>query len=135
MAFPLQNWTRADVLIGNEPVSVGSIERPATINTTGNKYFLTETIANGANAVVYNSSLTAFTYLYIASDFDTRMKLTDTGSNTFSVTLRGTNTEEKYGIPFQLGADETVNTATTLNTIQIFNTSGNTAKVKILVVE
>ena len=135
MAFTLQSYSRAATQIDGETDNVGSVERPVSIAVDGDVFKTVSTIANGANAVIYNDELTTFNYMHISSDYDVRLKFTDSASNTFNMQLKGTENTNKYGIGFQLGKDETASNAVTLNAVQAFNTSGNTAKVKIFVVK
>lgn len=132
MAVNLQVINRASTRIDNTMVHAGTTERGVNFEITGVKYELTASISNAANAVIYNSHLTAFSYLLIESDENVQIKLTDNASATFYVWLRGTGVTSRYGLPLQLGNDNTNSTAI-INTIQAFNTSGNTAKVHILV--
>lgn len=132
MTFNLQALARISARIDNTVVNAGTVERPVSISLTGKKYELVESIANAANTVIYNSNLSSFNFLWIESDENVRVKLTDTNSNTFSIWLRGTGVSERYGVPFPLANDNTQSTYV-INTIQVFNTSGNTAKVHIIV--
>ena len=134
MAFSLQTYSRFSGRIDNQLTKGGSLEVPVTISVTGNVYNEVATVANGANTTIYNDDLGTFTYLYLASDFNTRAKITDTNSNTFSIQLRGTGEAAKYGIPLTLGLDETTDASNTINTIQVFNTSGSSAKIFITVI-
>lgn len=133
MAFSLQTYVRAAARIDNTVVEAGSLERPYNQSVTGLKYELTQSIANAANAVMFNAQLSAFQFLIIESDYPVRLKLTDTNSNTFSLWLAGTNTANRYGLPLCLGNDNTTSTYT-INAVQAFNTSGSTAKVHIIVI-
>ena len=135
MAVNLQCFGFGSARIDRELVTAGSIETPTNIQVDGEVYETQREIANAANTVVYNDELSTFNYLWIASDYNTRVVFADTGGNSFSMTLRGTGVSKKYGVPIQLGADETVNAATTINSVTVFNSSGNTAKVSILVVK
>lgn len=132
MAINLQITTRASTRIDNTLVFAGSVERPVNFEITGLKYELVASIANAANAVIYNTHLTAFTYMIVESDENVQIALTDTNSAAFSIWLRGTGITNRYGVPFQLANDNTTSTFV-INTVQAFNTSGNTAKVHILV--
>lgn len=134
MTFPVQVWSRVDARLGSEHVKDGSLEVPTSIEVVGNAIEKIVTVANAANSVIYNADLTGFLYLRVVTDFNTRLLITDTASNTFAVRLRGTGVADSFGIPFQLGADDT-SSSQTLNTLQIFNTSGNTAKIKLLVIQ
>ena len=75
-----------------------------------------------------------FNYLNIASDYNTRALISDNTGNTINLTLRGTGVSNKYGIPLALGSDNTLNT-NHINSITVFNVSGNSAKVRITVVK
>lgn len=130
----LQVFNRASARVDNELLSIGSCEIPVNLAVAGVKYDKTESIANGANSQVFNAQLSAFKFLYVASDHNTRMVITDDNSNSMSFFLRGTGTDNKFGIPFILGFDDTTNTSQVINSVRIFNTSGNTAKVRIVVV-
>jgi hypothetical protein len=132
MAVNLQVINRASTRIDNTLVFAGTTERGVNFEITGLKYELTASIANSANAVIYNSNLTAFSYLVVEADENVRILITDNSSASFSVWLRGTGVTSRYGLPLQLGNDNTTSTYI-INTLQAFNTSGNTAKVHILV--
>ncbi len=137
MAINFQSYTRASVRIDNTVVSAGSLERPVNFALgTGTKHDQVVSIANAANSVLYAAAdLADFEYLYIASDYDVRLLIGDTNSNTFSIQVRGTGTDSRYGVPFILGYNHTTDASNTINTITAFNTSGNTAKVRILAVD
>lgn len=132
MAVNLQVITRASTRIDNTIVSGGTTERAVNFEITGQKYELTDSISDNSNSVVYNSNLSEFKYLLLESDETVQIQITDTNSDTFSFWLRGTGVAGRYGVPFQLANDNTTSTFV-INTLQAFNTSGNTAKVHILV--
>lgn len=127
-------YGRGAARISNRSIAAGSTEVPVSVAVTGNVYELEETIANAANAVIYNSSLTDFAYVFLASDFDVRLLMTDDAAASISVTLKGTGVSGKLGVPFQLGSSATTS-GQKLITFQAFNTSGSSAKVKILAIE
>lgn len=133
MAFNLQAYVRASARIDNTMVEAGSLERPYNFSASGLKYELTQSIANAANATIWNAQLSGFTFMLVESDYPVRLKLTDTNSNTFSLWLAGTNTANRYGMPLPLGNDNTTSTYI-INSIQAFNTSGSTAKVHIIAI-
>jgi hypothetical protein len=135
MTVNLQIWQKLAGRIDGESVKRGSLEKPVSLSVTGNIFAKTETIANAANATMYADELGDFTYMRIASDFNTRLVFTDTNSGTFNMQLLGTGRANEYGLPFQLGLDETVNSTTTINSVVAHNASGSTAKVDIVVVE
>src|SRR3972149_5318933 len=135
MTFNLQIWQKLGSGVDGKSITRGSLEKPVSISVTGNKFAKTETIANAANATMYADELGDFSYMRIASDFNTRVVFTDTNSGTFNMQLRGTGRANEYGLPFQLGLDETVNSTTTINSVVAHNESGSTAKVDIVVVE
>lgn len=136
MAINFQSYTRASVRIDNTVISAGSLERPVNFTVTGTKHDQIVSIANAANSVLYVAAdLADFEYLYIASDYDVRLLIGDTNSNTFSIQVRGTGTVNRYGVPFILGYNHTTDASNTINTITAFNTSGSTAKVRILAVD
>lgn len=124
-----QVYGRFEGRFDNTVVQGGSIERPVFMNVGGTKFDQVFSIANAANTTIYNAQLSDFDFLFIQSDYDLRLLLTDTASNTFSINIKGTGVNNRYGIPFILGLDET-SSGQTLNTVQAFNTSGNTAKVR-----
>lgn len=132
MSVNLQVFTRASARIDNTNVVAGSTERPINYTITGVKHERTVSIANAANSTVFAADISAFSFLLLESDYNTRVLLTDTNSNTFSIWLRGTGVSERYGVPFILANDNTSSTYI-VNAIQVFNTSGNTAKVHILI--
>lgn len=135
MSFNLQSYGRISSLIDGEPLEGGSIDTPVSIVINGQTYNRVFSIANGANSLVYNNDLSGFEYLFIQSDFNTRALVTDNSGNSLSLGIRGTAKTNQYGIPFQLGLDETANSTVLINAIRIFNTSGSTAKVKIIAVK
>lgn len=135
MSFNLQGYGHAAARIDGETIVLGSLERPISISVTGNIHRRTETIANGANAVIYADELGDFVFLYISSDYTTRVKLTDTGGSTFHLPLKGTGTANKQGLPIMLGDDSTLNSNVSINAVQVFNESGSSAKVTLVIVE
>lgn len=136
MTINIQAYSRASARIDNTVVQAGSLERPVNFEITGSKYDTVFSIANSANAVIYtDSNLADFEYLWIASDHDVRLLIGDTNSNTFSFNLRGTDKDSRYGVPFILGYNHTTDSGNTVNTITAFNTSGNTAKIRILAID
>ena len=135
MAFNLQSYSRFAVRLFGEPVSAGSIEKPVSLSVTGNVHKKTATIANGANTAMYSAELTNFSFLYVASDYDVRLAMTDTDSSSFSVTISGTDVDNEYGIPFVLSSDETVDANTTVNSVVAHNSSGSTATVTLIAIE
>lgn len=134
MSFNLLAWAKATVRLDGETINLGSLEKPVSISVTGNVHERIETIANSANATIYSDELGDFTFLGIVSDFNTRVQVTDTASDTFSLPLLGTGVTNKYGLPLMLG-DDTTNTGASINSVQVFNNSGSTAKVKLVIVE
>jgi len=135
MTFNLQAWQKLAARIDGESVARGSLEKPISISVTGNRFAKTETIANGANTTMYADELGDFNYLRIVSDFNMRVVFTDTASATFNMQLLGTGRANEYGLPFELGLDETSNSSTTINSVVAHNESGSSAKVDILVIE
>jgi hypothetical protein len=135
MSFQLQNFNYFSSLVDRERVYGGSMERPASITVDGEVHTQVHSIANAANTVVYNDELSGFKYLNIASDFNTRALIHDNTGNSFSVSLRGTAETKKYGIPLTLGEDQTSAANARINTIRVYNSSGNTAKVRITVLK
>ena len=135
MSFLLQNFNYFSSLIDRERAYGGSLERPANITVDGEMHNQVHSIANAANTVVYNDELSGFKYLNIASDYNTRALIHDNTGNSFSLSLRGTAETKKYGIPLTLGEDQTASASARINTIRVFNSSGNTARVRITVVK
>lgn len=133
MAISLQAYSYFASLIDSNLLSKGSLESPISIQLDGDPFTFGQTIANAANAIMYSDQLGTFNYLYIASDFNLRMLITDNASQTFSLGLRGTGVSNSFGIAFQLGLDETSNSTTTINAVQVFNTSGSSARCLIVV--
>ena len=134
MAFNLQHFDFFSARVDHEEVKGGTLYRSTNISVDGDVYEKVTTIANGANAAVYSLQLSSFNYLNIASDYNTRALISDNTGNTFNITLRGTGVSSKYGIPVALGSDLTLNT-NHINSVTVFNESGNTAKVRITVVK
>lgn len=136
MAINLQAYSRVSTRIDNTVVQAGSIERPVNYAISGTKHDQVVSISNSANSVLYVAAdLADFEYLYIASDYDVRLLIGDTNSNTFSLQLRGTGVDNRYGVPFILGYNHTTDASNTINTITAFNTSGNTARIRILALD
>lgn len=118
----------------NTVVQGGSIERGVSFTVGGVKYDQVYSIAASANTTIYNNTLAGdFDFIYIASDFSTRLVITDTNSNTFALQLKGTGVANRYGVPFMLGLDETTDSSNTIATIVCHNDvqTTNTAKVRI----
>lgn len=115
-------------------ISLGSTQVPVSVNTTGHIHKRTAIIANAANTVVYNDELGTFNFCWLASDYNTRVLITDNASASFSIQLLGTGTSGSYGVPLMLALDETSNSSATINAIQVFNNSGSTAQVQCLVI-
>lgn len=136
MTINLQAFTRVSTRIDNTHVFAGSTQIPVNFAINGTKYDKVFSIANAANSVIYtNTNLEDFEYLFIASDYNVRLLIGDTNSNTFSVQLRGTGVDNRYGVPFILAFNHTTDASNTINTITAFNTSGNTAKIQILAID
>lgn len=135
----LQVYSRYSSLIDSNLVDGGSMDIPTNITVNGLVHELTTSVANGANAVVYNDELSSFNFLYLSSSYNTRALITDTASNTFSINLRGTNegsnNNVRLGVALQLGSDKTADANTSINSIQVFNTSGNTASVRCVAIQ
>lgn len=133
MAVNLQVFNRASTRIDNTIVFAGSAEIPANFSISGLKYESVFSIANSANTVIFtNSNLSDFELLFIESDYDVRLLIGDTNSNTFSVNIRGSGLDNRYGPALVLSYNHTTDASNTINTVTAFNSSGNTAKVHIL---
>jgi hypothetical protein len=135
MAINLQAYHRASVRIDNTVVQAGTVEQPINFAVAGLKYDAVFSLANTANTLIYNNDLTDFEYLYIAADFGVRLLITDSNSDAINFQLRGTGVAERYGLPFILGDNATDGAGNTVATIRAINTSGNTAKVRILAID
>lgn len=135
MSTTLQAYNKFVTIIDGEEVKAGSVERPTSLAVDGTVFRRVASIANAANTTMYSDELGTFNFMHLASDFDTRVVLTDSSANSFSIQLRGTGEVGSYGLPFELGLDETVDANTTLTTVAVFNTSGSTAKVLALVIK
>lgn len=135
MSINLQTYGRFSVRIDERTVSAGSIEKPVNISIDGTSHQRVASIANASNTAMYSNELSTFNYLYLASDYNTRIVVMDTESNSFSFQLRGTGEANKYGVEFKLGLDETLNSSVTINSVHAYNTSGNTAKVICIVLK
>ena len=134
MSVNIQFWGKLAGLIYGEEVRGGSLEIPVSVAVTGNVHRRTAVLANATNSIVYNDELSGFSGAFISSDYNTRVLISDNAANTFSFTLRGTGEGGKMGVPLMLGDDQTSDANTRINTIQIFNTSGNTANTVCLVI-
>lgn len=122
-------------LIDNRRLSAGTIDTPFSFTVKGLRHEETVSVAHAANAVIYDNSIGAFNTCAIECDYNTRVVLRDTGGNKFSIGLRGTGKAGKYGDPFKLTLGNTNTSVTTINSIQVYNQSGSTAKVHIVVVK
>lgn len=134
MAFNLQVFSRFSIRIDNTDLRGGSFEVPTTFDVDGEVFDRTYSIANAANSVVYNTSISTFNFIFIQSDEDARLLITDTNTNTFSIWTRGTGVTSRYGVPFILANDNTEG-AYVVNTVQAFNTSGNTARIRVVAIK
>lgn len=130
MATNLQIFGRFSGRVDGEVRQGGTVERPINVAIAGIDYSHVFSVANSANTTIYSANLADFNFIWIASDYTVAMKITDTNSNTFRLALVGSGVTGRYGIPFMLGDDGTTG-AFTINTVQVFNTSGNTAKIRI----
>lgn len=122
-------------LLDGRRINAGTIDTPFSISVNGRRHEVTEEIANAANTTIYANSMGAFNTVAIECDYNTRAVLTDTESNVFSIGIRGTGKTSKYGLPLQLTLGNTINSATTINSIVVHNQSGSTAKVHAIVVK
>lgn len=120
--------------IKNLPIEAGSLERPFNVAVAGSIHRFDQPIANGANAVVYNDQLSDFKVMFLLSDFDVRAKITNTAGSSLALPIAGQGNTERYGAPLTLG-DDTSGAGNTINTVQVFNTSGNTAQVVCIVIK
>ena len=130
----LQVFNRASARVDNELFSIGSCEIPVNVAVTGVKYDQTFSIANGANTQIFNAQLSAFKYLFVASDFTVRLLISDDNGNTYSTFSRGTGTDNKLNLGFMLSTDDTTNTSSVVNSVTCFNSSGNSARVRIVAI-
>ena len=135
MSVSLNVWAAAGMRVNGVGIPIGSTQKSVTLSLTGNVHDRTEAIANAANAVLYNDELGTFGFLYLASDQDVRVLITDNTSASISLTIKGTAVANKHGVPLMLGDDQTSNTNARINTVQVFNESGSTANVRCFVVE
>jgi len=133
MAFSAQVWTSVAALLNGVPEGYPGNNRPVSLTIDNDEvYRKIITITNATNAVIYADQLSTFTFMLVACDFNTRLLVTDTNSDTMSFTLRGTAVANQYGVPWMLGEDLTT-TGFRVNAIQLFNTSGSTARAICLV--
>jgi hypothetical protein len=135
MSVSLNIWAAAGMQVNSQGFLAGSLHRAITLSLTGNVHDRTEAIANAANAALYSDELGTFGFLYVASDQDVRILVTDNTSASMSFTVKGTATANKQGVPFMLGDDQTSNTSARINSVQVFNVSGSTANVRCFIVE
>jgi hypothetical protein len=136
MAVTLQSYNRATVRVDGVTYSVGSLETPISITVTNEIVFQrVYSIATGANATVYDDTLSNFDFLWIASDFNSRLLCTNVNSVALNFQLLGTGTSGSYGVPFILGLDLSTNSSVTVNTFQVFNDSGSTANILVLALD
>ena len=131
----IQTYSRLSALINGEDLSAGSVESPVSVSVTGLPYRLDQSIANSANAVMYSNALAGFSYLYLVSDFDLRLVITNNASASFSLTIKGTGKSGQYGVPFVLASDDTTSSSVIINSLQVFNTSGSTALCKCIIIQ
>jgi hypothetical protein len=115
--------------LDNRRVEAGSIDTPMSIVVKGTRDEATVSIANGASATLYANALGGLNTITIECNQNTRLVLTDTAINQFSLNVRGTGKKDKYGAPLQLTLGNTLNAATTINSIVAHNNSGSTCKV------
>jgi len=135
MTVNLQVYSKASALVQGRVVGFGSLDVPASIEITGDKFEKTVPVANAANTVMYADELGGFNYLAIASDYDTRILLTDTGGDTFSLQIRGSGTSNEPGPPQEFFQDHTSDDTDRINAVRVFNESGNAAQVSLVVLE
>jgi len=135
MSFIVSCYARFASILDGTPYQGGSIEKPTTLVVAGQKEDPTYTIANAANATVYSNSIGQFEFAFIESDMNTRVVLTDTESNVFSLGLRGTGVAGRYGVGLPLGQGTTLNSNTTINSIVVHNESGSSAQVRAFIVK
>jgi len=132
MTINLQSFARLSALVDGEEEVVGSVERPFNLSITGLVFKNATSIANAANTVIYNNTLTTFKVGFIESDEDLRIVISDNNSATYSLWTRGTGLAGKYGLPLIIPKQNTSGSFL-INTFTAFNTSGNTARVKITI--
>jgi len=135
MAATIINYGSMSGLIDGQRLKAGGIDTPFSFTVGGQKHETTWSIANGASAIIYANSLGSFNTVAIECDYNTRIVVTDTGSNVLSLGIRGTGISGKYGLPFQLTLGTTLNASTTINSIVVHNASGSTAKVHAIVIK
>lgn len=134
MAVTIQHFSRTSMRLNKEAKGAGSLEFPASLSIDGELHNQNFQIANNANTVLYSDELGTFDVCHISSDFDVRLLITSTDSNSFNITLKGSGRSGEYGFPFVLGDDLTVSSAT-INAFQAFNTSGSTANVQVFIAD
>lgn len=135
MSTNLQVFTAFSTRLNGQDKKGGSTANPFNYALTGEVYEFIDAIANGANSVMYSNTLGSFDFLWLQSDYNTRVVITDTNSNTFSLHIRGTAVNNQYGIPLILAFDETDGGTAVINAIQVFNTSGNTAHTRLVIIK
>lgn len=143
MSLNLQCYGRFSGRIDNELTKGGSLETPISISVDGEVYHRIFDIASNSNSIIYNDELGEFNYLFMASDLDCRVLVTDNASNTFAIVLKGVGVQagstslSKYGVPIQLGSDRTTSNTVRINTLQAFNidTENTNAKLFITVIK
>jgi hypothetical protein len=132
MAATLLLYGSVSGLIDNRRLVVGTLNTPFSFSVKGQKDETTVSIANAANAAVYANALGQLNTIAIECDYNTRVVLTDTANSSFSLALRGTGKAGKYGHPLVLTKCNTINSATTINSVVVHNKSGSAAKVHFL---
>jgi hypothetical protein len=136
MAVTLQSYNRAVVRVDGTTYAAGSLETPVSVTITNEIVFQrVYSIATGANATVYDDTLANFDFIWVSSDFNTRLLCTNVNSVALNFQLLGTGTSGSYGVPFILGLDLSTNSSVTINTLQVFNDSGSTANVLVLALD
>lgn len=131
MTVNLQFMARISSLIDGESVIGGSVERPFNLQIAGLKYGQVFSLANAANTAIYNALPAAWDIGWVEADENIRLVVTDNNSASWSEWVRGTGITSRYGIP-QIFPFQNTSSTFLINTITAFNTSGNTAKIKIL---
>ena len=137
MTTSVQHYSKVSTLIDGKTTGGGSIDTPNSFTIGGQKSDDVFSIANAANTAIYANALGAVKYIYLESDLNTRVVITDTSNASMSLGLRGSGTSNKYGIGMAIGLGTTLNAATTINAISVFNDvlANATAKVHAIILK
>lgn len=115
MTAKVHHYSYMSVNVDGEHIELGSLTTPITRTLTNDvvyrRVFKVGTETTQKIWDVDDVDLSAFEYLWIATDFDLMLELItdddgDNGQELYTLGLLGTGTAKKYGIPFVLARDD-----------------------------